>query len=186
MRSTAIAIGFMVCLGAASAADAPKKSQPAKAAAKGVQAPPMEQLTCRTGPNDEQVRLVVVVVTLIWIVLVFFGQGLTWVETAQGFWDRLGNLFQPGSLGTLVTLPLFFLFNFLIFMGPMLLMQGALDDNVLPEVQEKFAKTYNAAGGDCDYRLFENSVHEWVAEPGPQTDKAVEVAKEFIARQLKA
>src|SRR6476659_4564324 len=68
------------------------------------------------------VRFVVVVVTLIWLVLVFFGQGLTWVETAQGFWDRLGNLFQPGSLGTLVTLPLFFLFNFLIFMGPMLLM----------------------------------------------------------------
>jgi acetyl esterase/lipase len=69
---------------------------------------------------------------------------------------------------------------------PFLIMQGALDDNVLPEVQEKFAKTYRAAGGDCDYRLFENSVHEWVAEPGPQTDKAVQVAKEFIARQLKA
>src|SRR5215468_7180170 len=68
---------------------------------------------------------------------------------------------------------------------PFLIMQGALDDNVLPEVQEKFAKTYKAAGGDCDYRLFENSVHEWVAEPGPQTDKAREVVKEFIARQLK-
>ena len=26
----------------------------------------------------------------------------------------------------------------------------------------------------------------WVAEPGPQTDKAREVAKEFIARQLRA
>jgi acetyl esterase len=69
---------------------------------------------------------------------------------------------------------------------PFLIMQGALDDNVLPEMQEKFARTYRAAGGECDYRLFENSVHEWVAEPGPQTDKAREVAKEFIARQLKA
>jgi acetyl esterase/lipase len=69
---------------------------------------------------------------------------------------------------------------------PLLIMQGALDDNVLPAMQEKFAKTYKAAGGDCDYRLFENSVHEWVAEPGPQTDKAREVVKEFIARQLKA
>ena len=69
---------------------------------------------------------------------------------------------------------------------PFLIMQGALDDNVLPEVQEQFVKTYRAAGGDCDYRLFENSVHEWVAEPGPQTDKAREVVKEFIARQLKA
>ena len=73
-----------------------------------------------------------------------------------------------------------------VILVPLLIMQGALDDNVLPEVQEKFAKTYRAAGGDCDYRLFENSVHEWVAEPGPQTEKAVQVAKEFIARQLKA
>ena len=67
---------------------------------------------------------------------------------------------------------------------PFLVMQGALDDNVLPEVQEKFAKTYQAAGGACDYHLFENAVHEWVAEPGPQTDKAREVVKAFIARQL--
>jgi len=72
-----------------------------------------------------------------------------------------------------------------ITLVPFLIMQGALDDNVLPEAQEKFVKTYRAAGGTCDYRLFENSVHEWVAEPGPQTDKAREVVKEFIARQLK-
>jgi acetyl esterase/lipase len=56
----------------------------------------------------------------------------------------------------------------------------------LPEMQEKFASTYRAVGGSCDYRLFENAVHEWVAAPGPQTDKAREVAKEFIARQIKA
>lgn len=73
-----------------------------------------------------------------------------------------------------------------VSLPPLLIMQGALDDNVLPEMQQKFAETYRAAGGSCDYRLFENSVHEWVAEPGPQTDKAREVAKEFIARQLKA
>lgn len=73
-----------------------------------------------------------------------------------------------------------------VALPPLLIMQGALDDNVLPEMQEKFANTYKAAGGSCDYRLFENSVHEWVAEPGPQTDKAREVAKDFIARQLKA
>jgi acetyl esterase len=68
---------------------------------------------------------------------------------------------------------------------PFLIMQGALDDNMLPEIQEKFVKAYKAAGGECDYRLFADSVHEWVAKPGPQTDKAREVVKEFIARQLK-
>lgn len=69
---------------------------------------------------------------------------------------------------------------------PFLIMQGALDDNMLPEVQEKFVSTYKAAGGACDYHLFADSVHEWVAKPGPQTDKAREVVKEFIARQVKA
>ena len=73
-----------------------------------------------------------------------------------------------------------------VTLAPLLIMQGALDDNVLPAMQEKFAETYRAAGGDCDYRLFEDSEHEWVAEPGPQTDKAREMVKEFIARQLKA
>jgi len=68
---------------------------------------------------------------------------------------------------------------------PFLIMQGALDDNVLPSMQEIFVKTYKAAGGSCEYHLFENSVHEWVAAPGPQTDKAREVVKTFIARQLK-
>jgi acetyl esterase len=69
---------------------------------------------------------------------------------------------------------------------PFLIMQGALDDNVLPEMQEEFCAAYRAAGGQCEYRLFENSTHEWVAEPGPQTDKARETVKDFIARQLKS
>lgn len=68
----------------------------------------------------------------------------------------------------------------------MLIMQGALDANVLPAVQEKFAVTYRAAGGQCDLHVFDGSEHEWVAKPGPQTDRAREMVKAFIARQLKA
>jgi len=73
-----------------------------------------------------------------------------------------------------------------VTLRPLLVMQGELDDNVLPAAQEKFAATYRAAGGDCQYHLFEKSVHEWVAEPGPQTDRAHEMVKAFIARQLGA
>jgi acetyl esterase len=69
---------------------------------------------------------------------------------------------------------------------PMLIMQGALDDNVLPAVQEKFAATYRAAGGVCELSIFEGSEHEWVAKPGPQTERAREMVKAFIARQLRA
>jgi acetyl esterase/lipase len=68
---------------------------------------------------------------------------------------------------------------------PFLIMQGALDDNVRPAVQEKFVKTYQAAGGDVQFHVFEDSEHEWVAKPGPQTDRAREMVKAFIARQLK-
>ena len=69
---------------------------------------------------------------------------------------------------------------------PLLIMQGALDDNVLPAVQEKFAATYRAAGGVCELTVFEGCEHEWVAKPGPQTTRAQEMVKAFIARQLKA
>jgi acetyl esterase len=67
---------------------------------------------------------------------------------------------------------------------PMLIMQGELDDNVLPAAQEKFVKTFKAAGGDVQFELFENSVHQWTAEESPQTDRARETVKRFIARQL--
>lgn len=67
---------------------------------------------------------------------------------------------------------------------PMLIMNGALDDNVLPEVQEKFTATYNAAGGDCELEIFENSTHRWTAEESPLTDRARESVRQFIARQL--
>jgi acetyl esterase/lipase len=67
---------------------------------------------------------------------------------------------------------------------PLLIMQGALDDNVLPSIQQKFAESYRAAGGECQFEIFENCEHEWVAKPGPQTDRAREMVKRFIARQL--
>src|SRR5213083_3650703 len=37
---------------------------------------------------------------------------------------------------------------------PLLIMQGALDDNVLPAAQQKFAATYRAAGGVCELTVF--------------------------------
>jgi acetyl esterase len=63
-------------------------------------------------------------------------------------------------------------------------MQGELDDNVLPSAQEKFAASYRAAGGHCELEIFTGCEHMWVAQPGPQTDRAAEVVKDFIARQL--
>jgi acetyl esterase len=71
-----------------------------------------------------------------------------------------------------------------VTLPPLLIMQGALDDNVLPAVQEKFAASYRAAGGECELHVFEGCEHEWVAKPGAQTDRAHEMVKAFIARNL--
>ncbi len=71
-----------------------------------------------------------------------------------------------------------------VALKPFLIMQGALDSNMLPAFQTKFVQSYRAAGGSCDYTIFEGCEHEWVAQPGPQTDRAHEMAKAFIARHV--
>lgn len=73
-----------------------------------------------------------------------------------------------------------------VTLPPLYILQGELDDNVLPAVQEKFAATYRAAGGECELEIFKGCEHRWVAKPGPQTDRAYKRIKAFIARQLAA
>src|SRR5450631_2612765 len=53
-----------------------------------------------------------------------------------------------------------------VTLKPFLIMQGALDTNMLPAFQTKFVQTYRAVGGSCDYTIFEGCEHEWVALPG--------------------
>jgi acetyl esterase/lipase len=73
-----------------------------------------------------------------------------------------------------------------IALVPLLILQGALDDNTRPALQARFVETYRAAGGSCDYTIFDACQHEWVATPGPETDRAYEMAKAFIARHVNA
>jgi len=73
-----------------------------------------------------------------------------------------------------------------VTLPPLLIMQGELDDNVRPAVQEKFANSYRAAGGDCQYELFAGCEHLWIDDPGPMTDRAHEMVKNFIAKHLRA
>jgi acetyl esterase/lipase len=69
---------------------------------------------------------------------------------------------------------------------PMFILQGALDDNVLPVVQERFVAAYRAAGGKIELEVYPGADHRWIIHPGPQTDRAIEMIKAFIARQLRA
>jgi alpha-beta hydrolase superfamily lysophospholipase len=72
-----------------------------------------------------------------------------------------------------------------VALPPLLLLHGGADDHVLPANQQKFAAAYRAAGGECQYELFESAEHEWTANPGPLTDRAHETVKTFIARNLR-
>src|SRR6266700_675652 len=65
---------------------------------------------------------VLVVITFTWAILDFFGKGLSWGRTAHDFWHVTSVLGHPALLSQFVVLPFFFLFNFLIFFGPMMAM----------------------------------------------------------------
>ena len=73
-----------------------------------------------------------------------------------------------------------------VLMPPMFVLQGELDDNVLPAMQEHFVATYRATGGAIDYEVFLGAEHRWIIQPGPQTDRAIDMIKAFIPRQLRA
>jgi acetyl esterase len=73
-----------------------------------------------------------------------------------------------------------------VTLSPMFILQGELDDNVLPALQERFVATYRAAGGEIDYEVYPGADHRWIIQPGPQTDRAIAMIKAFIARQLRA
>jgi acetyl esterase/lipase len=73
-----------------------------------------------------------------------------------------------------------------VLLPPMFILQGALDDNVLPVVQERFVAAYRAAGGEIELEVYPGADHRWIIQPGPQTDRAIEMIKAFIAGQLRS
>ena len=77
-------------------------------------------------------------------------------ETYFNPWDTIVDANPQRILerGEPVTLP------------PMFVLQGELDDNVLPAVQERFVATYRAAGGEIDYEVFPGAEHRWIIQPG--------------------
>jgi acetyl esterase/lipase len=67
---------------------------------------------------------------------------------------------------------------------PTLVIHGTADENVPISHAERFVASYRAAGADVQYEVFDGEPHGFANEPGPQTDKMVEVVKQFIVKQL--
>jgi acetyl esterase len=69
---------------------------------------------------------------------------------------------------------------------PLQIIQGTIDKNVTPALQEAFAAAYRARGGTVEVEIFPEMPHQFVQSPGPGADAGHARMKDFIARQLAA
>ncbi len=66
---------------------------------------------------------------------------------------------------------------------PILLLQGSADGNG-PEMQQRFAASYRAAGGKIQLELLPGAPHNFVNTAGANLDRALGLMRAFIAQQL--
>lgn len=71
-----------------------------------------------------------------------------------------------------------------IEMPPTLILQGTGDDNVPLSVSQRFTEVYRERGGSVELELFPDMPHGFARTPGPESDRALELMKAFVARQL--
>ena len=67
---------------------------------------------------------------------------------------------------------------------PTLIIQGTDDANVPLASVDRFAQAYRAAGGAMDIAWFPDMPHGFALKAGPETDRALEMMKAFIDRQV--
>ena len=74
---------------------------------------------------------------------------------------------------------------------PVLLLQGGADasgivrdTNVSPEIQQRFAASYRAAGGRIQMQLLRGAPHNFVNVPGANLESALNLMKIFVRQQL--
>jgi hypothetical protein len=67
---------------------------------------------------------------------------------------------------------------------PFVIMQGALDDNILPAAQENSRRHIGPPAETFSFSCSKTVKREWVAQEGPQADRAREMVKAFIARNV--
>ena len=85
-----------------------------------------------------------------------------------------GNPHMILQRGEMVTLP------------PAFIIQGTEDDNIPVPATKEFAEAYRRSGGEIQLEIFDGMPHGFGYRRGPETDRAVDLVKAFIARQLSA
>jgi acetyl esterase/lipase len=69
---------------------------------------------------------------------------------------------------------------------PALIVQGAADEQLAPMMAERFLNAYSAAGGVIELAMYPGEPHGFIRSnpDGPNTRRALNLIKSFIARQL--
>lgn len=67
---------------------------------------------------------------------------------------------------------------------PAIIIQGTNDNNIPLFIPHKFEASYRAAGGHVELELFPGMPHLFGNTPGPESDRAIELMKGFVARHL--
>ena len=67
---------------------------------------------------------------------------------------------------------------------PMLIVQPTPDEMIPEAIPKRFVTTYRAAGGPITLEWFPGSPHGFARTPGPETDRALALMKNFVASQL--
>ena len=67
---------------------------------------------------------------------------------------------------------------------PVIIIQGTNDNNIPLHIPRKFEASYRAAGGHVEVEWFEGMPHQFGNTPGPESDRAIDLMKAFVARQL--
>ena len=67
---------------------------------------------------------------------------------------------------------------------PAIIIQGTNDDNIPLSIPHKFEAAYRAAGGHLELELFPGMPHGFGNIPGAESERAIQLMKGFIARQL--
>jgi acetyl esterase/lipase len=71
---------------------------------------------------------------------------------------------------------------------PAILVQGLADDNVTPDMADRFAAAYHARGGQLDLHKFEGQPHTFIVRD-PASDasrRATELIRDFVLKQASA
>ena len=67
---------------------------------------------------------------------------------------------------------------------PVLLIQGTADENIPQTIPERFATSYRAAGGELSLELFSGMPHSFVGGLYPESQRALDLMKTWVARQV--